>query len=164
MNGPGLRVGVGTDFHWFAPGRPLILGGLELPGERGLLGHSDGDALLHALCDACLGAAGLEDIGLLFPDTDPTLLGLDSRQIAARVVALLDQSGFAIQNLDAVLEGREPRIAPLRTPLRSSIAALFGLDPGQVNVRGKSNEGAGPEGEGRAVRVTAVALLVRRVP
>ena len=159
MTRSGFRIGLGTDIHHFRSGGELVLGGLVIPGEPRLEGHSDGDVLLHALCDACLGAAGLADIGALFPDTDPAIAGIDSRRIAARTVELLGREGFRIVNLDAVLEGRRPRIAPRREALREAAAAAFGISPERMNLKGKSAEGVGPEGEGRALRALAVALL-----
>ena len=161
MTLPLFRVGLGTDIHHFRADGELVLGGLIIPETPRLEGHSDGDVLLHALCDACLGAAGLADIGVLFPDTDPTLAGIDSRRIAARTVELLTGEGLGIVNLDAVLEGRRPRIDSRRDELRRSVATAFGISPDRINLKGKTQEGVGPEGEGRALRVLAVALLGR---
>ncbi len=158
---PEFRVGIGTDLHRFSPDRPLVLGGVEIPGAPGLLGHSDGDALLHALCDACLGAAGREDIGTLFPDTDPATKGLDSREIAARVRRILEEEGWTLVNLDAVVECESPKLAPWRERIRDGLASAFGISPSRVHLKGKTAEGLGPVGRREALRVTAVALAVR---
>ena len=158
---PEYRIGIGSDLHRFSPGRPLFLGGVEIPGEPGLLGHSDGDALLHAFCDACLGAAGKEDIGTLFPDTDPAWKGLDSKRIALEVRRILQIEGWTLVNLDAVLECETPKIAPWRERIREGTARVFGIDSSRVHLKGKTAEGLGPVGRGEALRVTAVALLAR---
>ena len=161
MKSPEFRVGIGTDLHPFSGDRPLFLGGVEIPGHPGLLGHSDGDALLHAMCDACLGAAGKEDIGSLFPDTDPDLRGLDSRRIAFRVREILDEEGWTLVNLDAVVECETPKIGPLRERIRAGVAQAFGIETGRVHVKGKTAEGLGGVGKGDVLRVVAVALIVR---
>jgi len=155
------RVGIGTDLHRFSPDRPLVLGGVEIPGEPGLLGHSDGDALLHALCDACLGAAGRDDIGTLFPDSDPALAGMDSGRIARKVGEILEEEGWRVVNLDAVVECERPRLSPWRERIREGVARAFGIEPSRVHLKGKTGEGLGPVGEGRVLKVTAVALLGR---
>ncbi len=157
-----IRVGIGTDFHFFGSTGKLKLGGIEFKDIPRLQGHSDGDALLHAICDACLGGAGREDIGVLYPDTDPGIRGIDSRQIARKVASELDGLGFEIRNIDAVVEGRRPNIARNRKELRRSIAGIFHVPEDCVNVKGKTNEGSGPEGEGKAIRVLAVVLLKKR--
>ncbi|HED66571.1 MAG TPA: 2-C-methyl-D-erythritol 2,4-cyclodiphosphate synthase [Planctomycetes bacterium] len=154
-----LRIGTGFDLHRLEEGRPCILGGVELPHPKGPVGHSDGDALLHAISDALLGAAGLDDIGTLFPDTDDEHAGADSAALLAEVVARVRAAGFRIVNVDAVVATEGPRIAPHRGAIRARIAGILELDTGAVNVKGKSLEGLGALAGGTAVAVQAVALL-----
>ena len=156
---PSLRIGIGFDRHRLEPGGPLRLGGLDLESEVRAVGHSDGDALLHALCDAVLGAAGRDDLGALFPPGDPRHARRDSSEFADAVRRLVGACGFRILSLDAVVLLERPRLAPHRPALRARIAALFGLEAGSVNVKGKTGEGLGAVGEGRAIEVHAVALL-----
>src|SRR5512132_4108966 len=137
------RVGIGFDAHPFDAGRPLRLGGIEVPHPAGRKGHSDGDALLHAIGDAILGAAGLASIGEHFSDADPSLAGVDSGALLARIRELVRKSGFAIGNVDAVLIAEAPRIAPHREAMRLRIAELLGVAPERVNVRGTSSNGLG---------------------
>lgn len=157
----GLRIGLGIDTHRLAAGRPCRLGGVEIPAEVGPVGHSDGDAILHAACDACLGAAGLDDLGSLFPDGDDDQVNRDrdSREFCHEVVGLLAAQGLEVRSLDIVVEAEQPRLAPHRAAIRTSVATLFRLRPDRVNVKGKTTEGLGPIGRGEALRVTAVALL-----
>ena len=155
----GLRIGLGIDTHRLEPGRPCRLGGVSLDSPVGPVGHSDGDAVLHAVCDACLGAAGLDDLGSMFPDRDPKNRDRDSREFCREVVALLQQQGGRLLSLDIVVEAEQPKLAPHRTAIRESVAALFEITPAQVNVKGKTAEGLGAIGRGEALRVTAVALF-----
>jgi 2-C-methyl-D-erythritol 2,4-cyclodiphosphate synthase len=152
-----LRVGTGFDSHRFAPERPLVLGGVRLRETNGLLGHSDADALAHAVMDALLGAAGLEDIGKLFPDNDPQFAGADSIRLLGSVAALLRRNGCEPVNVDAVVICDEPRIGPHRTEMRARLAKAIGIPVEDVNVKGKTTEGLGAHGEGIAVQ--AVALV-----
>jgi 2-C-methyl-D-erythritol 2,4-cyclodiphosphate synthase len=154
------RVGIGFDAHPFDAGRPLRLGGIEVPHPAGLKGHSDGDALLHAIGDAILGAAGLASIGEHFPDADPSLAGVDSGALLARIGELVLKNGFAIGNVDAVVIAEAPRIAPHREAMRLRIAELLGVAPERVNVRGTSSNGLGFCGRGDGIAATAVVLLV----
>jgi len=156
----GGRVGIGFDAHPFAAGRPLRLGGIEVPHPAGLKGHSDGDALLHAIADAILGAAGLASIGEFFPDTDSSLEGADSGELLARVRDVARRSGFTIGNLDAVVIAEAPKIAPHREAMRLKIAELLEVPPERVNVRGTSSNGLGFPGRGEGIAATAVVLLV----
>lgn len=150
------RIGLGYDRHRRAADRPLRLGGLTLAHENGLLGHSDADALLHAVIDAVLGAAGQDDLGTLFPDTDPRYAGADSTELARVAMDLVKRAGFRVLSLDAVLVIDRPKIAPHRAALRTSLSTLFELPVDRVNVKAKTTEGSGdPE----LVEVTAVALL-----
>ena len=157
MNIP--RIGQGYDVHRLVEGRALILGGVAVPYERGLLGHSDADVLLHALMDALLGAAALGDIGHLFPDTDPRYAGADSRALLREVAAVLARSGFAVGNVDATLVAQRPKIAPYVPRMRENIAADLGLPLDAVSVKATTAEGLGFTGSGEAMAAHAVALV-----
>lgn len=157
-----IRVGQGYDVHRLVEGRALILGGVTIPFERGLLGHSDADALLHAITDALLGAAGLGDIGCHFPDTDPRYQGADSRVLLRAAVELLRDYGWKIGNVDATIIAQRPKIAPFTGQMVANIAADLGLDSRHVNVKGKTNEALGYLGRGEAIEAQAVALIHRR--
>jgi 2-C-methyl-D-erythritol 2,4-cyclodiphosphate synthase len=157
-----LRVGLGFDLHRLVAGRPCVLGGVTLPHESGPAGHSDGDAVLHALIDALTGAAGLDDVGTLFPDTDPAWQGADSAQLLAEVVGLVEGAGYGVVNVDLVIATEGPRIAPHRDAMRTRIAELLGVASDAVNVKGKSLEGLGALAGGAGVAVQAVCLLETR--
>ena len=154
-----LRVGLGFDVHKLVAGRPCRLGGILLPHPTGPLGHSDGDAVLHAIADALLGAAGLEDLGTLFSDQDPQWKDADSGKILAECLRRVRRSGWEIGNLDVVIATEGPRIAPQRKAMRESIARICGIDAGQVNVKGKTLEGLGALAGGAGVAVQAVCPL-----
>jgi 2-C-methyl-D-erythritol 2,4-cyclodiphosphate synthase len=156
------RVGLGFDVHRLVPGRPCVLGGLELPHERGPAGHSDGDAVLHAIADALLGAAGLDDLGTLFPDDDEAWRDAASTRLLEEVVRRVHAAGLGVVNVDVVVATEGPRIAPHRAAMRASIAALLGIEPDAVNVKGKTLEGLGALAGGEGVAVQAVALLETR--
>jgi 2-C-methyl-D-erythritol 2,4-cyclodiphosphate synthase len=156
-----LRVGIGFDAHRFAPERPLVLGGVRLRERDGLLGHSDADVLAHAIMDALLGAAGLEDIGSLFPDSDADLKGADSLELLASVAGRLDQEGWALVDVDAVVVCEEPRIAPHRAAMRRRLADALGVSVERVSLRGTTTEGMGYTGRGEGIAAQAVALLQR---
>ncbi len=164
MNAIGLRIGEGWDTHQLVTGRPLILGGVTIPHSHGLLGHSDADALLHAITDALLGAAGLGDIGRLFPDTDPALAGADSARLLAEAAQRVRAAGFVLLNVDSTIVAQAPKLAPHIPAMVERIAALLDLAPGQVNVKAKTAEKMGPVGEGRAIEARAVCLLLKRAP
>lgn len=155
------RIGLGFDVHRLVPGRPCVLGGIELPHDAGPAGHSDGDAVLHAVADALLGAAGLEDLGSLFPDTDPAWKDADSCALLAEVTRRVGAAGFAVESLDVVVATEGPRIAPHRAAMRERIAALVEAPADAVNVKGKTLEGLGALGGGAGVAVQAVCLLRR---
>lgn len=155
----GFRVGLGYDLHRLEPGRPLVLGGVEIPFGLGLAGHSDGDALVHALIDALLGAAGEPDIGELFPDTEPRWRGARSVDLLREVVGRLAATGAAIENVDVVVAAEAPRLAPYKDRMRSVLGPVLGLPPGRVGIKAKTNEGTGAVGRGEAVACWAVALL-----
>jgi 2-C-methyl-D-erythritol 2,4-cyclodiphosphate synthase len=156
-----MRVGLGYDAHRFAPDRALVLGGVRLREHDGLLGHSDADVLVHAVMDALLGAAGLEDIGHYFPDTDPSFAGADSMGLLAAVVVLLRDRGWRPVNVDAVVICEEPRIAPHRTLMRERLAGALGLDVEAVGLRGTTTEGMGFTGRGEGIAAQAVALVAQ---
>jgi 2-C-methyl-D-erythritol 2,4-cyclodiphosphate synthase len=153
------RVGLGFDAHPFDPGRPLRLGGIEIAGSPGLLGHSDGDALLHAITDAILGAAGLGSIGEHFSDSDPAWKGADSARFVERARALVAEKGWRIGNVDAVVIAEAPRIAPHAAAMRARVASLLGVDVPAVGVRGTSTNGLGFPGRGEGIAAMAVVLL-----
>ncbi len=156
-----IRVGEGWDVHALVEGRKLILGGVEIPYEKGLLGHSDADALLHAITDALFGAAGLGDIGRHFPDTDPKFKGADSGVLLAEAAARVRAAGWQIGNVDSTIVAQAPKMAPHIAAMRERIAALLGLAADAVNVKAKTAEKMGPVGEGRSIEARAVVLLVR---
>ncbi|MBK7017247.1 MAG: 2-C-methyl-D-erythritol 2,4-cyclodiphosphate synthase [Sulfuritalea sp.] len=156
-----FRIGQGYDVHALTPGRKLILGGVEIPHSRGLLGHSDADALLHAITDALLGAAGLGDIGGMFPDTSSQWEGADSRTLLRGAMAAVREAGWRVGNVDATIIAQAPRIAPHVAAMRANIAADLGIDPGAVNVKGKTNERLGFEGRGEGIAAQAAVLLQR---
>ena len=154
-----LRVGLGVDAHAFADGVPLVLGGVAIDSPRGLAGHSDGDVIAHALIDALLGAAGLGDIGSLFPPGEPKWAGASSLDLLRRAAAQVREAGWELVNADCVLIGEEPRIAPLREQIRERLAESVGADPAQVNVRATTTDRLGFTGRGEGLAAQAVALL-----
>ena len=154
-----MRVGIGHDIHRFEDGRPLVLGGLELPGETGLEGHSDADVLLHAIIDALLGAAALGDIGRHFPTDDPQWKDASSLDLLARTLALLGEAGFAVENVDATVIAEQPRLAPHIPAMRQYIAETLDIAAGRVNVKATTHEGLGPIGRGEGIAAMAVATL-----
>ena len=157
-----LRVGIGVDAHVLTAGVPLVLGGVEFPGEPGLAGHSDGDVIAHALVDALLGAAGLGDIGDLFPSTDPRWRGASSLDLLRRAFEAVADAGFALVNADCVLVGERPRIAASRDEMRTRLADALGADRSRVTVRATTTDGLGFPGRGEGLAAQAVALLERR--
>jgi 2-C-methyl-D-erythritol 2,4-cyclodiphosphate synthase len=156
-----FRVGQGYDVHALVPGRKLILGGVTIPHAMGLLGHSDADVLLHAITDAILGAAGLGDIGRMFPDSDERWKGADSRVLLRGAVAAVRTAGWRVGNVDSTVIAQAPRIAPHIAVMRDNIAADLGITPGCVNVKGKTTERLGFAGRGEGIAAEAVALLLR---
>ena len=154
-----IRVGSGFDIHRLAPGRRLVLCGARFDSPRGLLGHSDADAPVHALVDALLGAAALGDIGTLFPDSDPRWEGADSMELLRRTVALLRENGWRPVNADLTVFAEEPKISPRAPEMRANLAAALGLGPGAVSVKGKTMEKLGPVGAGEAIAAQAAVLV-----
>jgi 2-C-methyl-D-erythritol 2,4-cyclodiphosphate synthase len=156
-----FRVGTGFDAHALEEGVPLVLGGVRIEHPRGLAGHSDGDVLAHALTDAVLGAAGMEDIGALFPSGDPALQGANSVELLARAFARVRDAGWELVNADVVLIGEEPRLAPHRNAMRERLAAALGVEAERVAVRATTTDGLGFTGRGEGLAAQAVALLRR---
>lgn len=154
-----LRIGHGYDVHRLVPERKLILGGVEIPWDKGLLGHSDADVLVHAVMDALAGAARLGDIGKLFPDTDPAYKGISSLKLLGEVSRLLGEKGFAVVNIDAALLAQAPKVAPYKARMAENIAAALRIEPEQVNVKATTEEGLGFTGDGSGMAAHAVVLL-----
>lgn len=158
----GIRIGHGYDVHRLTEGRPLILGGIHIPYERGLLGHSDADVLAHAVMDALLGAAALGDIGGLFPDSDERWRGADSLRLLEQVTALLAENGWEIGNVDATVLAQAPKLAPYIPEMRQKLAAAMGVNSSQVSVKATTEEHLGFTGAGEGMACHAVALLSRK--
>lgn len=158
---PALRIGEGWDTHALVVGRPLVLGGVTIPHSHGLLGHSDADALLHAITDALLGAAGLGDIGRHFPDTASEFKGADSSVLLAEAARRVRAAGWELVNVDSTVVAQAPKLAPHVPAMCQRIAEVLGLAPDAVNVKAKTAERMGPVGEGRAIETRAVCLLVK---
>ena len=159
---PALRIGEGWDIHALVEGRPLVLGGVVIPHDRGLLGHSDADALLHAITDALLGAAALGDIGRHFPDTDARFRGADSAHLLALAAQRVREAGWEIVNIDSTVVAQAPRLAPHIPAMCQRIAPVLELGPAAVNVKAKTAERMGPVGTGQAIEARAVCLLAAR--
>jgi 2-C-methyl-D-erythritol 2,4-cyclodiphosphate synthase len=158
-----MRIGKGFDVHPLVAGRKLIIGGVDIPNEKGLDGHSDADVLLHAVCDALLGAAAMGDIGRHFPDTDSRYQGADSRMLLREVSRLVQESGYRIVNMDATIIAQAPKMAPHIPAMVNNIAADLGLSRGQVNIKATTTEGLGYTGRGEGIAAEAVVLINRAV-
>jgi 2-C-methyl-D-erythritol 2,4-cyclodiphosphate synthase len=156
-----MRIGQGFDVHALAAGRRLVLGGIEVPHDKGLAGHSDGDALLHAITDAILGALGEGDLGRHFPSSDAALAGIDSAELLADVVAKMDAAGYRIGNVDATVIAQEPRLAPHQAKMQSSVAGLLGVAEDLVNIKVTSTDHLGAIGRGEGIAAQAIVLLER---
>lgn len=154
-----MRVGIGYDAHRLVDDRPLVLGGVTIPHTKGLLGHSDADVLLHAICDALLGAAGLGDIGKHFPDTDPAYKGIASLELLEAVGEKISRNGFSCINIDAVIVAQKPKLFPFMEEMESNIAAALRTAPASVNVKATTTEGLGFEGAGEGISAQAVVLI-----
>ncbi|MDJ0861318.1 MAG: 2-C-methyl-D-erythritol 2,4-cyclodiphosphate synthase [Gammaproteobacteria bacterium] len=154
-----MRIGQGYDAHRFAEGRPLVLGGVRIPHDMGLAAHSDGDVLIHALCDALLGAAGLGDIGRHFPDSSAEFAGIDSRILLRRVVARLQRDGMWVVNADMTVVAQSPKLAPHIAGMREALASDLQLEPSRVNIKATTTEGMGFAGRGEGIAAYAVALV-----
>lgn len=154
-----MKIGIGYDIHRLIEDRPLFLGGVEIPYLKGLLGYSDGDALLHAISDAMLGALGMGDIGELFPNTDPQFKDVSSSNILAKVALLAGEKGYRVNNVDTVILAEEPKIYPFKVHMVAKIANILGIDNGRVNIKATTNEGVGSIGKGEAIAAYAVVML-----
>ena len=155
-----MRSGIGYDVHKLEMGRKLILGGIEIKHDRGLLGHSDADVLLHAITDALLGAAAMGDIGKHFPDTDPQFKDIDSRKLLRATVRILTEKGFKVGNIDVTVIAEAPKLAPYTEAMRKNISADVGIDVSRVNVKASTNEAVGFIGRGEAIAAQAIATLI----
>lgn len=153
------RIGIGYDIHRLVEGRRLILGGVEIPYEKGLLGHSDSDVLTHAICDALLGAAAIGDIGTHFPDTDPRWAGASSLQFLEHVVRLLAEDGYAVGNVDATVNAERPKLRPHIQSIRERLAPVLRIDVDRVSIKAKTNEGLESVGRKEAIAANAVAII-----
>lgn len=153
------RVGIGTDLHRLEPGRTLVLGHVAVPFDKGPVGHSDGDVVLHALIDALAGAAGLPDIGEMFPDTDPAYKGIDSGKLLTAALGRVAAAGYAVVNVDVTVHAERPKLAPHKAAIRAEVARLLGLAVDAVSIKAKTNEGQDAVGRGEAIACTVVAGL-----
>ncbi|MBQ7500500.1 MAG: 2-C-methyl-D-erythritol 2,4-cyclodiphosphate synthase [Clostridia bacterium] len=156
-----MRTGMGYDVHRLVPGRKLIIGGTDIPYEKGLLGHSDADVLLHAISDALLGAAAMGDIGKLFPDSDPEYEGADSLKLLEKVVSLIRNEGWDISNIDSIIVAQKPKMAPHIENMRSNIASAIGCDIKDIGVKSTTEEGMGFTGDGSGISAYATALIIK---
>ncbi len=159
-----MRIGMGYDVHRLVENRPLILGGVRIPYEKGLLGHSDADVLVHAIMDALLGAAALGDIGQHFPDTDPAYEGADSLFLLKEVGSILKQHGYTVGNIDSTVIAQRPKLAPFREEMRKNIAGSLRIELSQVSVKATTEEGLGFTGTGEGISAQAIALLMENAP
>jgi len=157
-----MRIGIGYDVHPLVEGRKLILGGVEIPFEKGLKGHSDADALLHAIGDACLGALALGDLGRHFPDTDPRYRGISSLKLLQTIQGLIDGKGYQVENVDSIVIAEAPKLAPFLDRMIENIAGCLKLEKGQVSVKATREEGLGFTGEGRGIAAKAIVLLKQK--
>jgi 2-C-methyl-D-erythritol 2,4-cyclodiphosphate synthase len=165
MQESGFRTGIGFDYHRLVEGRDLILGGVKIPHAKGLLGHSDADVLVHAICDALLGACGLGDIGIHFPDTDDAYQGVSSLALLGKTCAMVDANGYRIVNIDAVVLAEAPKIMPFRREiLQHVVQAMAAASPQAVNLKATTTEGCGMIGRGEGIGAMATALIERRPP
>jgi len=159
MGNDHLQVGIGYDVHRLEIGLPLVIGGVRIPYDKGLRGHSDADVLTHAICDAVLGAAGLGDIGLHFPDTDPAWRNVSSLELLQRVIALTRRKAMHVVNIDATVMAEAPKMSPFRQGMIANIAAAASMDPGRVNIKATTTEGLGWIGRGEGIGAMAIALV-----
>lgn len=155
-----MRIGLGYDVHQLVPDRKLWLGGIEIPHTLGLLGHSDADVLLHAICDALLGAAALGDIGKHFPDNDPKYKNIDSKLLLRHCNELLLENGYRVGNIDSIIVAQKPKVGPYIQQMRECIASILGIEPGQVSVKATTTEHLGFEGREEGISAHAIALLL----
>jgi 2-C-methyl-D-erythritol 2,4-cyclodiphosphate synthase len=154
-----MRIGIGYDVHKLVTGRQLVLGGTTIPFEKGLSGHSDADVLVHAVCDAMLGASGMGDIGLHFPDTDPEYKDISSLKLLAETNAMVRNKGFSIQNIDTIIFAEAPKISPYRKSIQENLAVTLEVDPGCINIKATTTEGLGMIGKGEGIGAMSVVLI-----
>jgi 2-C-methyl-D-erythritol 2,4-cyclodiphosphate synthase len=154
-----MQIGIGYDVHKLVAGRKLVIGGVVIPFAKGLLGHSDADVLVHAVCDALLGAAGLGDIGLHFPDTDLKFKDISSLTLLAETNTMIRNNGFSIRNIDTIIFAEAPKISPFRQEMRENLARTIAVDPGCINIKATTTEGLGVIGKGAGIGAMSVALL-----
>ncbi|MGD8256225.1 MAG: 2-C-methyl-D-erythritol 2,4-cyclodiphosphate synthase [Desulfobacterales bacterium] len=154
-----MRIGIGYDIHRFVADRKLILGGVEIPFGKGLLGHSDADVLVHAVCDALLGAAGMGDIGLHFPDSDPRYKDVSSLVLLADVNEMIRNKSYTIQNVDTIIFAENPKISPYRRTMQQNLAATIAVEPSCINIKATTTEGLGMIGEGEGIGAMSVVLI-----
>ena len=154
-----IRIGLGEDTHRLEPGGPLRIGGIDVPHDKHAVGHSDADVLLHAVTDALLGAAGLPDIGELFPNTDPANAGRDSAEMLSLAYQRVQQAGYQLANLDCVVAAQQPKLSPYKDGIRHAIAGILGVNPTQIGVKAKTGEAVGPVGREEAIEARCVALI-----
>jgi len=154
-----MQIGIGYDIHRLVSGRKLILGGIEIPFDKGLLGHSDADVLVHAVCDALLGSAGLGDIGLHFPDTDPAYKDISSLQLLAQTIVMVRKKGYRIQNMDSIIFAEAPKIGPYRKSIQQNLARTLEVNSACVNIKATTAEGLGFIGKGEGIGAMAVVLV-----
>ena len=154
-----MRIGIGYDIHRLVEERPLILGGVEIPYIKGLLGYSDGDVLLHAIADAILGAMSLGDIGQHFPNTDPQYKDIKSRELIKKVIAIMREKKFVLQNVDTIILAEEPKIHPFKEKMLDELVSILGIERNSINIKATTNEGVGSIGKGDAIAAHAVVLL-----
>ena len=157
------RTGIGNDIHRLVEGRKLILGGVEIPHQMGLVGHSDGDVVLHSVIDAILGAAGMGDIGMFFPDSGDTWKDADSRELLLSVKEGLEEKRWEVVNVDIIVNAEEPKLTPFKAQMKRAVSSILGINFNNVNVKAKTAEGLGPVGTGLAIEATAAVLLRRRL-
>ncbi len=160
----GFRVGIGYDIHRLVQGRPLILGGVEIPFDKGLLGHSDADVLVHAACDAILGAAGLGDLGEHFPDSDPQYAGIYSLELLSKTVDMIRENGWMVNNLDATIFAQQPRLGPYKSPMAGKLAAVLKTGRKAVNIKATTTENLGLVGTKEAMAALCIVLLKSELP
>jgi len=159
-----MRIGIGYDIHRLVFGRKLVLGGVTIPFEKGLLGHSDADVLLHAVCDALLGAAGLGDIGLYFPDTDNEFKDMESIKLLDRTSKMVREKGFTIINIDSTIFAESPKLSPYREEMKTNIAQVLEIDPDRINIKATTTEGLGMIGKGEGIGAMSIVLLTKVKP
>lgn len=154
-----MRIGIGYDIHRLVPGRQLVIGGVAIPFEKGLFGHSDADVLVHALCDALLGAAGLGDIGIYFPDTDKQFKDISSIKLLVKTCEMVKQKGFTVKNIDSVIFAQAPKISPYREKMQENIAQIMEIEPDLINIKATTTEGLGSIGKHQAIAAMCTVLL-----